>query len=123
MNDQLDKIDIIRSRFKVTYEEASNALSAADGDLITALAVVERSKQQDGDLIALGAEVVDEMQKIIGRGPIKRLRVKFGNRVLTEKSVAFTAAATLAVALAAVLITRLIIEVDRGEEEDVREVP
>ena len=123
MNDQLDKIDIIRSRFKVTYEDAGNALAAADGDLITALAIVERCNQSDGDLIALGVEVVDEVHKLVGRGPIKRLRIKFGNRILTEKSVALTAAATLAVALTAVLITRLVIEVDRGEEEDVREVP
>lgn len=123
MNEQLEKIDIIRSRFKVTYEEAGNALSAADGDLIIALAIVERCRQSDGDLIALGAEVVDEVQKLVGRGPIKKLRIKFGDRVLTEKSVACTAAATLAVALAAVIITRLVIEVDRGEEEDVREVP
>lgn len=123
MNDQLEKIDIIRSRFKVTYEDAGNALSAADGDLITALAIVERCKQSDGDLIALGAEVVDEVQKMVGRGPIRKLRIKFGDRILSEKSVAFTAAATIAVAFAAVLITRLVIEVDRGEEEDVREVP
>lgn len=116
MNDELQKIDIIRSRFKITYEEAGTALTSAGGDLITALAIVERCAQSDVDLLALGAEVVDEVQKAAGRGPIRKIRIRLGNKILTERSVALTAAATVAVALAAALVTRLVIEVDRGEE-------
>lgn len=123
MNNDLEKIDIIRNRFNVTYEEARSALNAASGDLVHALAIIEAKDNSGMDYLALGAEMVDEVQKIIGKGPIKRLRIKYGNKVLTEKSMALTAAAAVAVALAAVLVTKLVIEVDRGDEEVVREVP
>ena len=39
MNSDLEKIDIIRSRFKLGYEESRQVLDAASGDLVGALAV------------------------------------------------------------------------------------
>ena len=117
MNKELEKIDIIRNRFKVSYEDARKALSDTSGDVIGALAALEKTHGSSMDLLALGAEVADEVQKLIGGGPIRRLRVKYGNRLLTETPVALTAVAALAVGLSAILISKLIIEVDRGEEE------
>ncbi|HUV05770.1 MAG TPA: hypothetical protein VMX94_11765 [Armatimonadota bacterium] len=119
MSDELEKIDILRNRFKVSYEEARNVLSAASGDVIKALAALEKNQPaaNQADLLALGAEMADEVQKLTRNGPIKRLRVKYGNRLITETPVALTAAAALAVGVAAVLISKLIVEVDRGEEE------
>ncbi|MHB1001101.1 MAG: UBA domain-containing protein [Armatimonadota bacterium] len=123
MNNELEKIDIIRSRFKVTYDEARDALNAASGDLIHALAIIEKGESTGTDLLSIGAEIVDEVQNIISSGSIKKLRVKYGNRVLTEKPVVLKAAAAVAVAIAAILITKLVIEVDKDEEEVAREVP
>jgi hypothetical protein len=117
MNDELEKIDIIRSRFNVSYEQAHNALTSTSGDVIAALAAIERSQACRPDLLALGAEVADEVQHLVNGGPIRKLRLKYGNRVITEKPVALTAAAAIAAALAAVLVTKLAIEVERTEEE------
>jgi hypothetical protein len=117
MSSELEKIDIIRSRFKVGYEEAKDTLKAAAGNVVGALAVLEKRPVNRTDLLALGAEIADEVQKLVGGGPIRRLRVKYGNKLLTETPVALTAAAALAVGVAAVLITKLIIEVDKDEEE------
>ena len=118
MDDELAKIDVLRDRFKISYEEARKALNAASGDVIEALAALEKNQPSANrtDLLALGAEMADEVQKLAGSGPIKRLRVKYGNRLITETPVALTAAAALAVGVAAVLISKLIIEVDKGGE-------
>lgn len=118
MNNELEKIDVIRSRYKVSYEEARNVLSCAEGDLVSALVAIEKSPQSTGtDLLSLGAEMADEVQRLVGSGPISKLRVKYGSKLVAEMPVALTAAAALAVGVAAVLISRLIIEVERGEGE------
>lgn len=117
MNTELEKIDEIRRRFRVSYEDAQAALTSASGDLVGALAVVEKDHADRVDLLALGAEMADEVQKLIGGKPIKKLRVKYGNRLVTESPVALKAAAALAVGLAAVFISKLVIEIERGEEE------
>jgi hypothetical protein len=119
MDSELEKIDIIRSRFNVGYEDARKALTAAQGDVVGALAEIEKDppKEDCTDLLTLGAELVDEVQRIAAAGPIRRVKIKYGSKLLAEKPVALTAALALAVGVAAVLISRLVIEVDRGEEE------
>ena len=120
MNNELEKIDFLRSRFRVSYDEARKALANADGDVIGALAIVEKDNVQSVDLFALGAEVAEEVRKLIDGSPIRKLRVKYGNKLVTETPVALTALAALAVGVAAVLISKLVIEVERGEEEAIR---
>lgn len=116
MDDELEKIDLLRSRFKVGYDDARSALNKADGDVVVALSVLERKRGGRKDLLALGAEIADDFQKAVAGGPIRRLRIKYGNKLLHESPVAITAAAAAAIALAALLITRLVIEVDKDEE-------
>ena len=120
---ELEKIDILRSRFKVGYEDARKALAAASGDVVVALAAIEKNSagpREIGagrkDLMALGAEVADEVKKLVAGGPFRKLRVKYGDRLIHETPVALTAAVALAVGLAAVVITKLVVEVDKGEE-------
>jgi len=120
---ELEKIDILRSRFRIGYEDARKALAAASGDVVTALAAIEKNgagPREIGagrkDLMALGAEVADEVKKLVAGGPFRKLRVKYGDRLIHETPVALTAAVALAVGIAAVVITKLVVEVDRGEE-------
>ncbi len=119
MNDKLDKIDIIRERFDTTYEKASEALDYADGDVASALILLEKQKPLSESLIDMGVEIVNDVQKIIDKGSIKKLRIKLGNKIVREIPVTLTAAATIAIVFAAVLVTKLVIEVDRGEEDNV----
>ena len=116
MDSELEKIDAIRSRFRVTYAEAREALNEASGDVIGALAVIER-KDSHADLLALCAEMADEIQKLACGDPIRRLKIKYGDRTVMETPVALTAFAAVAVGIAAVLISKLIIEVEKGQEE------
>ena len=112
---ELEKIDILRSRFKIGYEDARTVLAAASGDVVAALAAVEKNGSGRKDLMALGAEIADEVKRLVAGGPFRKLRLKYGNRVIHETPVALTAAAALAVGLAAVVITKLVVEVDKGE--------
>ncbi|MHB0913068.1 MAG: UBA domain-containing protein [Armatimonadota bacterium] len=112
---ELENVDIIRSRFNVTYEEARCELAAADGDLVGALAEIEKNppSRESVDLFVLGAEIADEVRRLVDGGPIRKLRVRYGKHLVAEKPVALTAMAALAVGAAAVLVSRLAIEVEK----------
>jgi len=120
MDSELEKIEFIRSKFRVSYEDARKALNNASGDIVGALAAIEKEHSDRTGLLVLGVEMADEMRKLANGGPIRRLRVKYGNKLVTETPVALTAAAALAVGFAAILISKLVIEVDKGEEEAAR---
>lgn len=61
----------------------------------------------------VGAELLGEVQKIIGTNRVRALRVKFGNRVIKEIPVRpLTAIATVALVLLAVLVSTMSIEVE-----------
>lgn len=119
MEDELRKIDIIRERFNVSYEEADAALKATSGEVVSALMIIEKQKHPEADLIEMAGNIVNEAQRIVERGPIKKLRIKLGDKILKEIPVALSAAAAFGVVLAAVLVTNLVIEADRGEDENV----
>ncbi len=117
MESELEKIDILRNRFNVGYDEASRELAASNGDVVQALIAFEKKRDSHPDLLALGLEMVDEAQRLASGSPIKRLRIKYGNRTVTDTPVALTAAAALAIGVAAVLISKLAIELVKDEEE------
>ncbi len=118
MNTELEKIDAIRSRLKVSYADARKALEEASGDVVAALAALEeKNKQAKADLLALAVEMADELHKMASGGPIRKLRIRYGDRTLTELPVALTAAATVAVGLAALLISKIVIEVEKDQGE------
>lgn len=117
MDSELEKVDIVRSRFRVSYEEARNALSDARGDVISALATLEKTEHTD--FLELGLDMAVEARRWLSGGRLKRLRVKYGDKLIASKPLALTAFAALAVGVGAVLISRLTIEVDQDEGEAV----
>jgi hypothetical protein len=114
MEDQLNKIDKIRERLDVSYEDARLALEASGGDVVGALESLERSRGRCTDLVVLGAEIADDVRRFIDGGPINKIKIKYGNKLVTETPVALTALAAVAVGVAAVLISRLAIELEKG---------
>ena len=62
----------------------------------------------------LGADLLTEVQKIIGSNKIRSLRIKLGTRTIKEIKIApLTAVATIAVVLLAVVISTMTIEVEQ----------
>jgi Domain of unknown function (DUF4342) len=114
----LSKVDLVRERMKVSYADAQAALEQANGDVIAALAHLERHKPTSGaaDLISVTAELLDEVQSLLEAGVIRKIRVKLGNRTLKEIPVSLTAVGALVIGLLAVLVTHFVIEIERDNE-------
>jgi hypothetical protein len=114
----LSKVDLVRERMKVPYADAQAALEQANGDVIAALAYLERHKPTSGaaDFISVTADLLDEVQRLLEAGVIRKIRVKLGNRTLKEIPVNLTAVGALVIGLLAVLVTQFVIEIERDNE-------
>lgn len=113
MSVDLSHVDLLRERLHVGYEEARVALEASHGDVVSALARLEKTHPPRTDLLTVGGEIMDEVQRLLDQGAIRRIRVKLGRRTLKEIPVSLTAIGALTVGLAAVLISLFAIELDR----------
>jgi predicted NBD/HSP70 family sugar kinase len=108
----LGKVDQVRERMGVSYEEASSALEATGGDLIAALAMLEQS-HGPSDLLTVGADLMDEVERLLRAGAIKKIRIRLGNRTLREIPVSLTAVGAVLIGVVAVLVSRFVIELER----------
>lgn len=62
---------------------------------------------------SLGAELLGEVQRIVGKSRVRSLRIKLGNRVVKTIPVApLTAAYTVALVVLAVVVSTLSVEVE-----------
>ena len=118
MQDELQKMEEVRQRLGVSYEEARYALHEAGGDVAEAVVIAEQGREAAGaGLAAAGMAFMDELKEFVAGGEIRALRLKFGNRILKDFSVSpKTAIAMLGVAVLAIAVTKLRIEVERGPE-------
>jgi len=117
MDSKLPRTESLQTRLEIGREDAGKASAeVATAGIVAAPAAIDENQAGRKNLLALGAEIINDVRKLIANGPFRRLRVKYGNKLITETPMAMTAAAALAVVVAAVLISKLVIEVDRGEE-------
>jgi len=116
--DELEKLDAIRKRLGVTYEEAEKALREADGDVVAALARLDKPRTSKPDFLAMAAEIAGEVREILGDGDVKRVRIKLGDKVVREIPVALTAMGAAAIAALAVILTKAAIEIDRENSDE-----
>ncbi|MGO8670411.1 MAG: hypothetical protein ACLQVD_03460 [Capsulimonadaceae bacterium] len=62
---------------------------------------------------SVGAELLTEVQRVIGASRVRSLRIKLGSRVVKEIPIApLTAAATVILVLLAVVVSKVSIEVE-----------
>lgn len=115
---ELDKLDAVRSRLGVSYEDAKKALDAAGGDIVKALTSLEREHR---DALSLTSELLDEIQKLIGAASARKLRVKFGGKIIKEIPLALTATTAFVLGMTAVLITKASLEIEREEDSEAKE--
>jgi hypothetical protein len=106
------KVDEVRRRMGVSYEEAQTALEATGGDVVAALTQLEQSRGPS-DLLTVGADLLDEVERLLRAGSIRKIRVRLGNRTLKEIPVSLTAIGAVLIGLLAVLVTQFVIELER----------
>mgnify|MGYP000947692237 CR=1 FL=1 len=83
--DELEKIDVLRQRLGIGYQEAKAALDEKDGDLVQALIFLEnKSKKWDGKLEDKAGEIVEYVRDIIKKGNVTKVRLKKGDKIIFE---------------------------------------
>jgi hypothetical protein len=119
----LAKVDLLRDRLQVSYEEARQALLATNGDVVAALAVLERPHRShlpvNADVSSVAMDVIEEVVQRLDAGPISRVRVRLGDQVIREVPVAVSIAGAIALGILAVLASRIAIDLisDTSNEE------
>lgn len=108
----LGKVDQVRERMGVSYEEAQSALEASGGDVVSALSELERTRGPS-DLLTVGADLLDEVERLLRAGAIKKIRVRLGDRTLREIPVSLSAVGAVLIGVLAVLVSRFVIELER----------
>lgn len=95
MNNELEKIDVIRERTGATYREAKQALEKAGGDVVQALVNLEEGARGFGEKDftgkknvfgqnVFGHELMDNIKDVLQRGQTTRIRIKQGDRTVFE---------------------------------------
>lgn len=86
----LEKIDILRERTGVSYEQARNVLRECDGDVVEALIRLEReSRPLASKVRAQGSAFAGGLRALIAKGNATRIRlVKGGNTVMEAPATA-----------------------------------
>ncbi len=64
------------------------------------------------DALDLAIELLEDVQKVITSGRPKTVKIRFGDKIVAEMPVALTAVMAFAAGLAAVVLTKLAIEVE-----------
>ncbi|HHW14316.1 MAG TPA: DUF4342 domain-containing protein [Firmicutes bacterium] len=119
---ELEKIDILRERGRLSYQEARSLLNETGGDLIEALVRLEqRGTFTREKIYAKGNEIVEKVKDLIRQGNVTKIRVKTKDDVILDIPV--TAGAAVAVfapylallGAVAALATQCSIEIERAE--------
>lgn len=124
--DNIEKIDLVRERMNVTYEEAKQALVATNWDVIEAIIKLEREElSRKEEIFVRGSELVEKIKEIVRKGNINRLKVKQDDKILVEIPVtAGVVGALLAPQLAiigavAALVSKCTVEIEKKEDTEV----
>jgi hypothetical protein len=76
----LDKIDLLRERTGLSYNEADSLLNECNGDLIKALILYEQDQSSDGK----GSSVWQSIRTLIHQGNTTNIRIARQDKVFLE---------------------------------------
>ncbi|MFZ5814940.1 MAG: DUF4342 domain-containing protein [Bacillota bacterium] len=79
--EKLEKMDLLRTRFNVSYARAREVLEANQWDLIAATVALEQEQKNEyrgftEELKVTGADLVDTLKKLLHEGNINRIIVR-----------------------------------------------
>lgn len=117
---ELEKIDLLRERMDLTYQEAVELLHLTEGSVVDALVLAETRKKQDQSSFKVrGHEVLDKIQELLREGSITKIKVIHDERPIFVFPVTAGLAGVLIMPKLALLVTsvcllgRCRIEVER----------
>lgn len=127
----LEKIDQVLDRTGVTYEEAKEALTNSNGDVVDALIYLEKkNKNRFKGINEKGTEMIDKLKDVLRRGNITRVMVEKDGDVILNLPVTVGAigivlgpvATIIGVSAAVVSKYKIKIVKDDGEVIDLNEM-
>lgn len=72
----LEKVDVIRKRTGVNYEEAKSALEIANGDILEAIVYIEREKKLSSQgIYSTVDEIISVIKEIVKKGNVTRIKI------------------------------------------------
>jgi hypothetical protein len=85
MEIDLEKVDIVRERTKVSYSEAKDALEKSNGNVLDAIIYIEKNQKTVFNSISgAGNEFVDYIKEIIKKGNVTRIKIKKDGKLLID---------------------------------------
>ena len=120
LNEELEKIDVIRERTGLGFAEAQELLEDTKWDVMEALVLYEKeSKAMANSWEVRGYEVLDKVKGLIKAGNVTNIRVKSNDRTVMELPVTVGVIGTVLLpklailAAATCLLTKCTIEFDK----------
>ena len=122
--ENLDKVDLVRKRMNVNYEEAKAALESVNWDVVEAIVKIEKDHQdRKEEFFVRGNELVEKVKELVTKGNVTKIRVKQDDKVLVEiPMTAGVVGAVLAPQLAVVgavaaLVSKCTVEIEKDNPE------
>ena len=119
--DMLNKIDVLRERADISYEQARQALETHNGSVVDTLVALEQEeKSRREQFFVRGNEVVDKVKELLRKANVTKIRVKQDERTILELPVtagvvgAVVAPELAILAAVAALITKCTVEVEHA---------
>lgn len=121
----LEKIDLIRQRSGMGYQEAKEALEKNNGNVVDTLIYLEQNQKTFAQNISeVSNELIDTIKDIVKKGNVTRIKVKKDNRLLVDIPVSAGIAAgaitlfypsLLVIGAVAAFATKITIEIERPD--------
>lgn len=118
----LQSVDLIRERIEASYDEALEALKESDGDVLEALAVLERRRREKEDVFTSAVELITEVEEMARDWEVTGVKVRYGGRLLADIPVHLVSIGAIAAALLAAFITRSTIELEKRQRQQLKVV-
>ena len=128
--DELEKIDLIRSRTRAGYREAREALESSGGDVVQALInIEERGNDFSEKVHCRSQEFMGQVKGILEKGRDARIRVKQGEKTVMDFPASVGAIGILgalassqlavlgALGTVAAMANNYTLEIDRGSDK------
>jgi hypothetical protein len=109
-------VDEVRKRVDATYEEALMGLEESEGDLLRALAAIERHRRETRAAADSG-ELIGRAVGLAKEGKLKGMRVKLGDRVIRDVPVPKGIAGAVFGAVLSTLLSQLEVDLVKKESE------
>jgi len=123
LNEELQKIDVVRERTGFSFAEAKTLLESVNWDVMEALIAADRSSQRSVWEVR-GMEVMDRVKHLIRKGNTTNIRIKANDRVIMELPVTAGVLGTVLapklalLAGAACLLTKCSVEFDQLQKQN-----